>query len=204
MIITNREEVIDKAFGVFVRMNYEKASIITLAKACGVTKTGIVYYFPHKLDLFMAVADKYVLKMHEPGNKFATPADTLAEFIGQYVAGVAASMKRIVELIGDNGDPHDCSSSFYYFHFLSQVRTYYPGIRQKIERVFSHDHDQWAKVVQKAKESGEIRSDTDVKKTATMFRQMFLGLSYEQAFLNGLNVDELAENFRYIYSLLKA
>ena len=33
MIITNREEVIDKAFGVFVRMNYEKASIITLAKA---------------------------------------------------------------------------------------------------------------------------------------------------------------------------
>lgn len=94
MIITNREEVIDKAFGVFVRMNYEKASIITLAKACGVTKTGIVYYFPHKLDLFMAVADKYVLQMHEPENKFAAPADTLTEFIGQYVAGVAASMKR--------------------------------------------------------------------------------------------------------------
>ena len=43
-----------------------------------------------------------------------------------------------------------------------------------------------------------------VKKTAIMFRQMFLGLSYEQAFLNGLNVDELAENFRHIYSLLKA
>ena len=43
-----------------------------------------------------------------------------------------------------------------------------------------------------------------MKKTAIMFRQMFLGLSYEQAFLNGLNVDELAENFHYIYSLLKA
>ena len=177
MIITNREEVIDKAFGVFVRMNYEKASIITLAKACGVTKTGIVYYFP---------------------------ADTLAEFIGQYVAGVAASMKRIVELIGDNSSPHDCSPNFYYFHFLSQVRMYYPGIRQKIEKIYRQDYDLWEKVIQKAKESGEIRSNTDVKKTAIMFRQMFLGLSYEQAFLNGLNVDELAENFRHIYSLLKA
>ena len=162
MIITNREEVIDKAFGVFVRMNYEKASIITLAKACGVTKTGIVYYFPHKLDLFMAVADKYVLKMHEPGNKFAAPADTLAKFIGQYVAGVAASMKRIVELIGDNSSPHDCSPNFYYFHFLSQVRMYYPGIRQKIEKIYRQDYDLWEKVIQKAKESGEIRSDTDV------------------------------------------
>lgn len=56
----------------------------------------------------------------------------------------------------------------------------------------------------KKQKQGEIRNDTDVKKTATMFRQMFLGLSYEQAFLNGLNVDELTENFRYIYSLLKA
>mgnify|MGYP000013681521 CR=1 FL=1 len=46
-MITNREEVIDKAFKVFLRMNYEKASISTLAKACGVVKTGVVYYFPH-------------------------------------------------------------------------------------------------------------------------------------------------------------
>ena len=38
-MITNREEVIDKAFKVFLRMNYEKASISTLAKACGVVKT---------------------------------------------------------------------------------------------------------------------------------------------------------------------
>ena len=118
--------------------------------------------------------------------------------------GVAASMKRIVELIGDNSSPHDCSPNFYYFHFLSQVRMYYPGIRQKIEKIYRQDYDLWEKVIQKAKNSGEIRNDTDVKKTATMFRQMFLGLSYEQAFLNGLNVDELAENFRYIYSLLKA
>ena len=57
-MITNREEVIDKAFKVFLKMNYEKASISTLAKACGVVKTGVVYYFPHKLDLFMAVPYK--------------------------------------------------------------------------------------------------------------------------------------------------
>ncbi len=204
MIITNREEVIDKACGVFVRMNYEKASIITLAKACGVTKTGIVYYFPHKLDLFMAVADKYVLKMHEPENKFAAPADTLAEFIGQYVAGVAASMKKIVELIGDNADPHDCSPNFYYFHFLSQVRMYYPGARKKMEDTFQKEHELWKKVIQKAKENGEIKQDTDVQKSASLFRQVFLGLSYEQSFLNGLNVEELKDKFDYLYSLLKA
>jgi len=65
-MITNREEVIDKAFKVFLKMNYEKASISTLAKACGVVKTGVVYYFPHKLDLFMAVADKYAICRRRP------------------------------------------------------------------------------------------------------------------------------------------
>ena len=184
-MITNREEVIDKAFGVFLRMNYEKASIITIAR-------------------FMAVVDKYVLQIHKPDNKFAAPADTLAEFIGQYVAGVDASMKRIAGMVGDNLSPHDCSPNFYYFHFLSQVRMYYPGIRQKIERIFRQDYELWEKVIRKAKESGEIRSDTDVEKAAILFRQMFFGLSYEQAFLNGLNVEELEENFRHIYSLLKA
>lgn len=84
-MITNREEVIDKAFRVFLKMNYEKASISTLAKACGLAKTGIVYYFPHKLDLFVAVADKFFIQLQNPVNKFDQPADTLAEFIDQYV-----------------------------------------------------------------------------------------------------------------------
>ena len=168
-MITNREEVIDKAFKVFLRMNYEKASISTLAKACGVVKTGVVYYFPHKLDLFMAVADKYVIQMQTPANKFAGPTETLAEFIEQYV-----------------------------------VRMYYPGAREKMEEIFRKEHKLWKAVIQKAKESGEIKQDTDVKKTASLFRQIFLGMSYEQSFLNGLDVDELKEKLDYLYSLLKA
>ena len=155
-MITNREEVIDKAFKVFLRMNYEKASISTLAKACGVVKTGVVYYFPHKLDLFMAVADKYAIQMQTPANKFAGPTDTLAGFIEQYVA------------------------------------------------IFRKEHELWRTVIQKAKDSGEIKQDTDVKKTAPLFRQVFLGMSYEQSFLNGLDVEELKEKFDCLYSLLKA
>ena len=182
-MITNREEVIDKAFKVFLKMNYEKASISTLAKACGVVKTGVVYYFPHKLDLFMAVADKYAIQMQTPSNKFAEPAETLAEC---------------------SVDNNDCCPNFYYFHFLSQVRMYYPGVREKMENTFQKEHELWRKVIQKAKNNGEIKQDTDVKKTASLFRQVFLGMSYEQSFLNGLDVEELKDKFDSLYSLLKA
>lgn len=203
-MITNREEVIDKAFKVFLQMNYEKASISTLAKACGLAKTGVVYYFPHKLELFMAVADKYVLQLHEPANKFATPAGTLAEFLQQYVQGVAHTMERMVEIVGKSDCSATCAPNFYYFHFISQVRMYYPNFRQKLEEMFKQDRAMWTEVVQHAKDTGEIRSDTDVPKAVGLFRQMFYGLSYEQAFLNGLDIRELEGYFQYIYSLLKA
>ena len=64
-MITNRDEVLDNAFRVFVRMNYEKASFTEIAKACGLSRAGIIYYFPYKQDLFMAVDDKFVLRCYE-------------------------------------------------------------------------------------------------------------------------------------------
>lgn len=203
-MITNREEVIDKAFKVFLKMNYEKASISTLAKACGVVKTGVVYYFPHKLDLFIAVADKFVLQLQSPANKFTTSANTLAEFIDQYVAGVSNTMKGIVNLVDDGNNPYDCCPNFYYIHFLSQVRMYYPNVRQKIANIFQQEYEMWKKVIQKAKDNGEIKSDTDVSKAARLFREVFCGLSYEQSFLNGLNINNLNDSFQYLYSFLKA
>ena len=45
-MITNREEVLEKAFKVFVKMNYEKASFTEIAKACGLSRAGIIHYFP--------------------------------------------------------------------------------------------------------------------------------------------------------------
>ena len=204
---TNREEVIDKAFKVFLRMNYEKASISTLAKACGVVKTGVVYYFPHKQDLFMAVAEKFVLQLQNPANKFSRPAEMLAGFIDQYVAGVTTAMGRIVDLVKscqEEENDNDCCPNFYYIHFLSQVRMYYPGIREKIEDIFRRDYDLWFQVIEKAKINGEIKKETDVAKAAALFRQVFFGMSYEQSFLNGLDVKELKDNFNYLYSLLKA
>lgn len=203
-MITNREEVIDKAFKVFLKMNYEKASISTLAKACGVVKTGVVYYFPHKLDLFIAVADKFVLQLQSPANKFTTSANTLAEFIDQYVAGVSNTMKGIVNLVDDGNNPYDCCPNFYYIHFLSQVRMYYPNVRQKIANIFQQEYEMWKNVIQKAKDDGEIKGDTDVSKAARLFREVFCGLSYEQSFLNGLNINNLNDSFQYLYSFLKA
>ena len=69
-MITNREEVLENALRVFAKMNYEKASQVEIGKACGLTKAGLVYYYPIKLDLFVAVIDKYVFGVRGYEDRF--------------------------------------------------------------------------------------------------------------------------------------
>ena len=59
-IFTNREEALEKPLQVFTKMNYEKATQMEIAKACGLSKAGLVYYFPLKQNLFVVIVDKYV------------------------------------------------------------------------------------------------------------------------------------------------
>lgn len=203
-MVTNREEVLENALRVFAKMNYEKASQVVIGKACGLTKAGLVYYYPIKLDLFVAVIDKYVFGMQSAANKFRFTATTLSEFIDRYIAGVEQTMRRMISLLDDGRNSAGCSVNFYYFHLLMQVRLYYPNADEKIADIFRQDYELWKSMITAAKESGEIRRDVDIDDAAMMFRQIFVGASFEQSFLNGLDIKRLARNFRSLYSLLKA
>lgn len=204
IMITNREEVLENALRVFAKMNYEKASQVEIGKACGLTKAGLVYYYPIKLDLFVAVIDKYVFGMQSVANKFRFKAATLSEFIEQYIKGVEQTMRKLISLLDDGNNPAGCSFNFYYYHLMMQVRLYYPDVEEKIAGMFRQDYEFWRAAIQSAKDTGEIRQDVDIEDTAMLFRQVFFGLSFEQSFLRGLDIQRLARELRFVYSLLKA
>ena len=160
-MFTNRDEVLEKALRIFAKMNYEKASQMEIAKTCGLSKAGLVYYFPFKLDLFKAVVDKYVFDTQHSKNKFNFTANSLSEFIDQYVAGVENMMQRLVHLLDDGNNPSGCSFNFYYYHLLMQVRLYYPNVEKKLAVIFEQNYQLWKSAIQKAKENGEIRQDLE-------------------------------------------
>lgn len=59
-IFTNREKILQKPLQVFIKMNCEKTTQMEKTKACGLSKAGLVYYFPFKQNLFVVIVDKYV------------------------------------------------------------------------------------------------------------------------------------------------
>ena len=203
-MITNREEVLENALRVFAKMNYEKASQVEIAKACGLSKAGLIYYFPLKLDLFVAVIDKFVFRMQSPSVKFNFQVCTLYEFIEQYISGVERTKSRLVNILDDGNNHSGCSYIIYNYHLIMQVRLYYPNADKKIMQIFEQDYEIWRSAIKSAIESKEIRGDIDIESAALMFRQIFLGLSFEQSFLGGLDTKFLAQKLRFAYSLLKA
>ncbi len=202
-MITNREEVLENALRVFAKMNYEKASQMEIAKACGLSKAGLIYYYPFKSDLFVAVVDKYVFGMQSVAKKFKFTSCSLADFIEQYITGVERTMDILLRVLDDGNNPSGCSFNFYYYHLLMQVRLYYPDVENKIAAIFRQDYEVWEAAIRSAKDNGEIRQDVDPADAASMFRQMFFGLSFEQSFFRGLDIAQLAGKLRFIYSLLK-
>ena len=142
--------------------------------------------------------------MQSVANKFRFTTGSLLEFIDQYIAGVERTMSRLITLFDDGNNPAGCSLNFYYFHLLMQVRLYYPDVKKKIAAIFRQDYEIWTEAIQAAKKNGEIRQDLDEKDVALIFRQMFLGLSFEQAFLEGLDSKLLKQKLLFVYKLLKA
>ena len=100
---TNRDEILQNCFTVFVSKNYERATITELSRACGLSRMGIHHYFPNKQAVFMAVADRYVFEIQTPENKFTDTDGTLAEFIERYIEGVRRTMAQLLALCKGGG-----------------------------------------------------------------------------------------------------
>lgn len=201
---TNREEILQSALQLFMSMNYERVSLQMITRMVGLTKTGIFNYYPTKLDLFVAVADKYLFDAQDPKQKYEMSDGTLVDFIDKYLDGVRRTMAEIVRLGNLRQETmHGQSANAGYFHLFQQVLFYYPGGKVKLHTWFESEYDLWRVVIRRAVESGEINPETDVEEAVAQFRLTFVGLSFEMSFYDGLDVDKLADRFRYIYTMLK-
>ena len=197
---TNRDAILQSALQLFMSMNYERVSLQMIAKTVGLTKTGIFNYYPTKLDLFIAVADKYLFNAQDPKYKFATSDGTLADFIEKYIEGVQRTMSMIVELgnIRHESMPGQ-SANAGYFHLFQQVLFYYPDGKRKLNETIQKEYTYWRSAIRHAIENGEIYPNTNLDEAVALFRQLFVGLSYEMSLNQGLDTALLKRHFQYIY-----
>ena len=115
-------------------------------------------------------------------------------------------MDMLGNLVGVGGDKVAQGKFSYhaqYFHFLFQVLQYDPDAEEKLRNLVASDYAYWRAAIQRAIDNGELRKDVDVEDAVVMFRQVYMGLSFEMSFLGGLDTERLAKHLNAVYSLLK-
>ena len=155
---TNREEILQNALQLFMSKNYEGVSLQMIAHSVGLTKTGIFNYYPSKLDLFIAVADRYLFHLQDPVNKFAPSDGSLRDFIDKYVEGVERTMAEIVRLgnIQREKMPGQLANAGY-FHLYQQVLFYYPDGKHKLHEWMEKEEQLWNDIIRGGVAHGELR-----------------------------------------------
>ncbi len=92
-----RQEIIERALGVFGESGYRGASLRELASRCGISHPGLIYHFPTKAALLLAVLEQRdAVDDAWLSPQTTTGAGTLSRLIG--LVALNASRRGIVEL----------------------------------------------------------------------------------------------------------
>lgn len=81
----NQEKILDGALEVFSRYGYRGATVDQIARACGMSKPNLLYYFRRKHDLYVAVL-KRTLEMWLGPLEEMDPAGDPATELSKYIA----------------------------------------------------------------------------------------------------------------------
>ncbi len=193
-----KDIILQKSFKLFLKDNYEKVTVTDLEEVTGMKRGVIFYHARNKLQLFTMVVDKYILSLHNP--------DTLPQFhpdisLLKYIGAYIEYLQNMIQTVSKESEDQYCLKS--YFQFALQALKYYPHFSEKIEQIFSQEDAIWEKVIINARHTGEIRNIQNISETASLFRRMYFGLSFEKSFLDGLRLSQVHQNFLLIYNLLR-
>ncbi|WP_426446575.1 TetR/AcrR family transcriptional regulator [Paenibacillus sp. S-38] len=79
---SKKEVIIDGAVGIFAELGYYKTTTARVAKAAGVTQPYVFHFFKNKEELFLAVIDRAMKRLHDTFDGVDAPADQLSETMG--------------------------------------------------------------------------------------------------------------------------
>jgi len=119
-----REEIYEKALELFIAEGYEQTPLSRIAKALGITKAGLYYYFSSKEELLFFIHDRNIKRdlfpIIEAAEKIADPEERISYLIEHYTK---ASMTRDPSQRIQNtarSSPEDGESSLISFDILLQ------------------------------------------------------------------------------------
>jgi len=182
----------------FMCNNYEAVTINSIIKATGLTKGAIYHYYDSKESLFKAVVDKYMVENHIDSSVEYT---SLIELIESTIEHIRFHIKH--HMLENPNFQNEVPIN--YLSLMVAAYRYYPDYA-KIGNIFYQGlKEKWAKTLNKAIESKEVKNNLDVDAIIILFLQIGPGIASH--IILGESVDyalEICERqYRELYKNIK-
>ena len=92
--IRNQERILDGALSVFAKTGFRGATVDELAKAAGMTKPNLLYYFKSKKTLYVAVLEFVLERWLEPLEQLDPDGDPAEQILNYMRAKLSMSKER--------------------------------------------------------------------------------------------------------------
>lgn len=196
----NKEIILNEAFRLFLSKGYDAVSFADLVKATNISRGGMFHHFKGKEDIFNQVADRFVFNFFREGESFiespksATP---LKDFLAHCTKIIGERMLHFSETLGAS------VTAASFMSFILYLKEHYASWQEKIQEYEEQEVKTWNEVIELAKKKREIREDIDNGQIITVFRTLYLGLSYKGALIDRLSIEELQRLWEFIYQEYK-
>lgn len=159
-----KDFILKQTFLLLLTKGYDAVSITDIQKATAMSRGLLYHYFGNKEELFLAVADKYLVGLLEMDEGAVVGMD-----IPQLIAYIVDKYSQAIQVaLGDYPGTYKISIAnydFLIFRFTQQYKALsdrFALIREKEIRI-------WALAIEASMQSGAIHAETDAAKMAQYF-----------------------------------
>lgn len=191
----------EAAYKQFLTKDYNTVPLKEIEKSLNLSRGCMSYHYPSKQELFIDVIDYYVFHKQDTKNKFKDiPSCSLLEFIDYYIRRVEETMDTMkIYLIKEE----KTNITHAYLSLILQAEHFYPGFNEAFTKITDTEIELWKKIFIKAIEAKEIRQNINPSVLALTFRILLFGKCYQDALVNGLQIEELKSVLYHQYELIK-
>jgi|GEM_PF-2415025 len=202
-----KERILSIALYYFIKKPYIEVTMSEILKASGLSKGGFYHHFESKEVLYHEMIDKFIIGsfMIEYGHFSSNPYDlSFSEFVPAYIK---STLEHLLELTNTqvNGLKLNIEDVNLYIVMFDMMK-HYRGFGTMLEKLHQSEIDMFKTLIDKAKEKGEIKKETDSLSLANHVHIMMHGIGVLAMFNESLtkNIEkEIRDQFNNLYQLIK-
>jgi TetR/AcrR family transcriptional regulator, transcriptional repressor for nem operon len=165
----SKEEILNKAFTLFLRKNYKEVTIQDIVDSAGMTKGAFYYFYKSKEELFKEIVDRFLLpKVQVDYSAFSQ--DSLYQFYHDYVHYIYQAPESFFQ------NQLDYNESVNFYLLIFDALKIIPDFHKKLAELHEADLRAWKTIIQTARKNGEIKSTLDDEQLADIFMYISNGV----------------------------